>query len=99
MYFNTFAGLCNVMTTSVTILLFFSQIVSNVKRSYDKKILHLWSFHINLIKLSKGSYEGLNGVPLRVHSKMEGLSYPLQKTQEFGWLLSLSGTRTSLSLS
>ena len=51
------------MTTSVSAMRFLLQIFfilkaikSIFKESYDKKILHSWSFHMKFMKLAEGSF-------------------------------------------
>ena len=58
------AGTSNVMTTSVTTMHCFIEIMSTLKAKQDPfeshmrdRILHSWSFHIKIIKLAEGSFD------------------------------------------
>ena len=56
-YITLSAGTSNVMTTSVTTMLFIVEIMSTlkaIKSSYDKQS---WSFHMKFIKLAEGSFD------------------------------------------
>ena len=56
------AGTSNVMTTSVTTMHCFIEIMSTLKaKSFEShminRILHEWSFHMKFIKLAEGSFD------------------------------------------